>query len=318
MKKKLIALFLCAYITAFAAGCSSGSETESVSSDAEEVVEDTQETAEEETEEGIISDETGDIVLSAGIIYEDDYISVNAESIVHDETFETYDINISVTNLSDETITADASYVALNGMMMETCWIPNDYDNDIEAGATKEGYIEVSEESLEMSNIEQIGEIEMLWTAFSEDGLSSPVELAYAVIYTELYGTFTQETDFTGEEVFSEGGITVTYIEKVTEEPEYDTNGDTTVYFFVENESGFDIDFYPSDTFMADDLEFDSYLYNDSLIAGTCAIMSLPLGDMFDPDNDYASAETLYFTFDITQMNYGDTIIKGGEIKVAL
>lgn len=145
------------------------------------------------------------------------------------------EISVSVENNSTQNIMVSSRSLSVNGFMLSTSGLYS----DVAAGKKDNAEINLMSSELRESGISTIGEVAFYLNISSSDTFNTIDTTDLITIQTSAAGTFTQEVDDSGDEVFSTNNLRV-----VCKGLKKDSIWDGTVVFYLENNSGKAVSIY--------------------------------------------------------------------------
>lgn len=203
MKKKALAIFMATALVL--SGCSS-SETQTTSDQAnnqEDVTEDATE-SEETSDDEAATPVSNEVTIENQEIFNQDDLIVTVTGMKFDSLFGPQ-IAMLFENNTDKNLTVQARNVSVNGYMVDSSM-----SADIVSGKKSNDSLTIMDSSLEQCGIENIGEIEFSLHIFnSDDFMADNIDSDPITLHTNLYGTFEQAYDDSGETIYDENGIKI-------------------------------------------------------------------------------------------------------------
>lgn len=203
MKKKALAIFMATALVL--SGCSS-SEAQTTSDQAnnqEDVTEDATE-SEETSDDEAATPVSNEVTIENQEIFNQDDLIVTVTGMKFDSLFGPQ-IAMLFENNTDKNLTVQARNVSVNGYMVDSSM-----SADIVSGKKSNDSLTIMDSSLEQCGIENIGEIEFSLHIFnSDDFMADNIDSDSITLHTNLYGTFEQAYDDSGETIYDENGIKI-------------------------------------------------------------------------------------------------------------
>lgn len=145
------------------------------------------------------------------------------------------EIAVTVENNSTQSIVVSTRSLSVNDFMLTTSGMYS----DVAAGKKDNAQINLMSSELRESGISTIGEVAFYLNISSSDTYNTIDTTDLITIQTSAAGTFTQEVDDSGDEVFSANNLRV-----VCKGMKKDSIWDGTVVFYLENDSGKAVSIY--------------------------------------------------------------------------
>lgn len=145
------------------------------------------------------------------------------------------EIAVTVENNSTQNIVVSTRSLSVNDFMLTTSGLYS----DVAAGKKDNAQINLMSSELRESGISTIGEIAFYLNISNSDTYNTIDTTGLITIQTSAAGTFTQEVDDSGDEVFSGNNLRV-----VCKGLKKDSIWDGTVVFYLENNSGKAVSIY--------------------------------------------------------------------------
>ena len=145
------------------------------------------------------------------------------------------EISVTVENNSTQNIVVSTRSLSVNDFMLTTSGLYS----DVAAGKKDNAQINLMSSELRESGISTIGEVAFYLNISSSDTYNTIDTTDLITIQTSAAGTFTQEVDDSGDEVFSANNLRV-----VCKGLKKDSIWDGTVVFYLENNSGKAVSIY--------------------------------------------------------------------------
>lgn len=160
-------------------------------------------------------------------LYNADGITVTANSLgIYNE--DNYGICITIENGSEQNMTLSVETLCVNDYLL---FLSGLYC-DVEAGETRDEYIEIRADELANSGIDTIANVAFTMNMYDSDEYTT-IEQMDVSLDTSAADGFVQVVDDSGIEVYNEDGIRVVFREMTV----YDDGSFATACFFVENTS---------------------------------------------------------------------------------
>ncbi|MGN1346162.1 MAG: hypothetical protein ACI4V1_05210 [Eubacteriales bacterium] len=173
------------------------------------------------------------VSISEQEIYNKDGVIVTAKKL-QDGLFGP-EISVVIENNSEKNIVVSTQSLSVNNFMLSSSGMYC----DIAAGKKANDEIDLMSSELRESGISTIAEIAFYLHIYNSDTYNTIDDSELITIQTSAFGTFTQETDDSGDEVFSANDLRV-----ICKGLKKDSIWDGTVVFYLENNSGKAVSIY--------------------------------------------------------------------------
>lgn len=203
MKKKALAIFMATTLVLSGCGSSEAPTTSDQTNEQENVTEDNAE-ANEVSDDEATAPVSNEVTIENQEIFNQDDLIITVTGMKFDSLFGPQ-IAMLFENNTDKNLTVQARNVSVNGYMVDTSM-----SADIVSGKKSNDSLTIMDSSLEQCGIENIGEIEFSLHIFnSDDFMADNIDSDPITLHTNLYGTFEQAYDDSGETIYDENGIKI-------------------------------------------------------------------------------------------------------------
>lgn len=247
--------------------------------------------------------ETSGVTLANQVIYDKDGVRITVTGLEEDAWTGTK-IWMLLENNTDKNLLLTGDVFVVNGITVQAYLYA-----EVAAGMKANDSLELFTDVLDSSRIEKIATIRGYDTRLVDSDTLDTVAKIPLSLDTSIAETHTQEIDESGEEIFSQDGVTV--IAQVISEEFYGQ----TVQLLVKNETGKDI-IVEAENISVNGFTVDAWLY-DTVCKDTVRFSELDLFASGLSDNGIEAVETVTFTLRILDDSTYETITKSDILTVS-
>lgn len=244
-----------------------------------------------------------DVTLENQVIYDRDGVRITVTGMEEDAWTGTK-IWMMLENNTDRNLLLTGDVFVVNGITVQAYLYA-----EVAAGMKANDSLELFTDVLDSSHIDKIATIHGYDTRIVDSDSLDTVAKVPLSLETSIAETHTQEIDDSGEEIFSQDGITV--IAQVISEEFYGQ----TVQLLVKNETGRDI-IVEAENISVNGFTVDAWLY-DTVCKGTVRYSELDLFATGLADNGIEAVEEVTFTLRILDDTTYETIAKSQVLTVS-
>lgn len=293
MKKSFVMLLAMLMLGSSLAGCR-GKQKVSATTVPSETVLQTQTTA---------PTEKNGVTLENQVIHDKDGIRITVTGLEED-TWTGTKIWMLLENDTDKNIVLTGDVFVINGVTVQGYLYA-----EVAAGMKSNDALELFTEVLDTAGIEKIATIRGYDARIVDSDSFDTVAKVPISLDTSIASNYTQLIDESGEEIFSQEGVTV--IAKVISEALYGQ----TVQLLVKNESGRDI-IVEAENISVNGFTVDAWLY-DSVCKDTVRFCELDLFASGLAENNIENVETVTFSLRILDDSTYETIARSDVLEVS-
>lgn len=293
MKKSFVMLLAMLMLGSSLAGCR-GKQQVSATTVPSETVLQTQTTA---------PTEKNGVTLENQVIHDKDGIRITVTGLEED-TWTGTKIWMLLENDTDKNIVLTGDVFVINGVTVQGYLYA-----EVAAGMKSNDALELFTEVLDTAGIEKIATIRGYDARIVDSDSFDTVAKVPISLDTSIASNYTQLIDESGEEIFSQEGVTV--IAKVISEALYGQ----TVQLLVKNESGRDI-IVEAENISVNGFTVDAWLY-DSVCKDTVRFCELDLFASGLAENNIENVETVTFSLRILDDSTYETIARSDVLEVS-
>lgn len=293
MKKSFVMLLAMLVLGSSLAGCR-GKQQVSATTVPSETVLQTQTTA---------PTEKNGVTLENQVIHDKDGIRITVTGLEED-TWTGTKIWMLLENDTDKNIVLTGDVFVINGVTVQGYLYA-----EVAAGMKSNDALELFTEVLDTAGIEKIATIRGYDARIVDSDSFDTVAKVPISLDTSIASNYTQFIDESGEEIFSQEGVTV--IAKVISEALYGQ----TVQLLVKNESGRDI-IVEAENISVNGFTVDAWLY-DSVCKDTVRFCELDLFASGLAENNIENVETVTFSLRILDDSTYETIARSDVLEVS-
>ena len=245
-----------------------------------------------------------DATLPDTVLYDDGKIRIIANGTGAYSDGWSYNIPVTITNNTSDTIVVMNDYAVLNGYTVSASLYA-----EVEPGDTQENSFWILTEELSYGNIEEPLELDFQLSIADYDSYDYIAQPDSPTLQSSLYGKMTQNFDDSGSEIYNDGQVKVVF-QYVQEYGDY-----SEAVFYIENNTDQDLIFTSLDTVSFNGHVSDYGILYDQAFAGTKAIANMYI----DPEDLALSGadrvNEIAFALDIYTTAYTD-YAETGEITM--
>lgn len=247
--------------------------------------------------------ETSGVTLEHQVIYDKDGVRISVTGLEED-AWTGAKVWLMLENNTDQNLLLTGDVFVVNGITVQAYLYA-----EVAAGMKANDSLELFTDVLDASGITEIATIRGYDTRIVDSDSLDTVAKVPLSLETSIAETHTQEIDDSGEEIFSEAGVTV--IAQVISEEFYGQ----TVQLLVKNETGKDI-IVEAENISVNGFTLDAWLY-DTVCRDTVRFSQLDLFASGLADNGIEAVETVTFTLRILDDTTYETIAKSDVLTVS-
>lgn len=247
--------------------------------------------------------ETDGVTLENQVIYDKDGIRVSVTGLEEDAWTGTK-VWMLLENNTDRNIVLTGDVFVINGVTVQGYLYA-----EVAAGMKSNDALELFTEVLETAGIEKIATIRGYDARIVDSDSFDTVDKVPISLDTSIAPNYTQQIDESGEEIFSQEGVTV--IAKVIHEALYGQ----TVQLLVKNEAGKDI-IVEAENISVNGYTVDAWLY-DTVCKDTVRFCELDLFASGLAENNIENVETVTFSLRILDDSTYETIARSDALEIS-
>lgn len=242
-----------------------------------------------------------DVAIAEAIVYDQDGVTISVKGI--QEGYNGKEIKMLVENATEQDLSVTCSEFVVNGITINGFFYA-----DVAAGKKVNEVIQLYTGAMEEAGITDIATLTTHGAKIFDSETYNDIANISFSIETSIADSYVQEIDRSGEEMYSENGITAIY-KNVTE----DTFG-IAIRVLVINETDKDI-VVQSDDVSVNDFIMNAMIY-DTVCAGTARFCNIFIYDSTLEDNEIETVEDITFALKFIDPESYSVIAKTDPVQL--